>query len=58
MNTSTDVKLNDTELLSLMKTNALRLLDAGVTTACDLGSKGMTVVRLRDAIKKGEVIGP
>jgi imidazolonepropionase-like amidohydrolase len=58
INTSTEIKLNDTELLSLMKTNALRLLDAGVTTACDLGSKGMTAIQLRDGIKKGEVTGP
>jgi imidazolonepropionase-like amidohydrolase len=58
INTSTEIKLNDTELLSLMKTNALRLLDAGVTTACDLGSKGMTAIQLRDSIKKGEVAGP
>lgn len=41
-----------------MKKNALRLLDVGVTTACDLGSKGVTAIQVRDSIKKGEVTGP
>lgn len=57
-NTSTEIKLTDEQLLPLMKNNALRLLDAGVTTARDLGSKGLTVVQLRESIRKGEVPGP
>ncbi|PCG94547.1 Hypothetical protein PENO1_078000 [Penicillium occitanis (nom. inval.)] len=58
INTLTEINLNHTELLCLMKKNATRLLDAGVTTACDLGSKGMTAIQVRDGIKEGEVTGP
>ncbi|CAI6068537.1 unnamed protein product [Clonostachys chloroleuca] len=58
INTSTAITLTDDELLPLMQTNALRLLDAGVTTARDLGSRGITAVHLRDKIKAGEVPGP
>ncbi|KAJ4203430.1 hypothetical protein NW759_015182 [Fusarium solani] len=58
INTSTEITMTDDELLPLMKTNALRLLDAGVTTARDLGSRGLTAVQLRDSIEKGEVLGP
>jgi imidazolonepropionase-like amidohydrolase len=41
-----------------MEANVLRLLDAGVTTARDLGSRGMTAAQLRDRINKGEAMGP
>ncbi|KAL2670357.1 hypothetical protein Neosp_014824 [[Neocosmospora] mangrovei] len=58
INTSTEVSTADEELIPLMTVNASRLLDAGVTTARDLGSRGMTAIILRDKIKKGEVIGP
>lgn len=54
INTSTEIKLNDTELLSLMKKNAPRLLDAGITTACDLGSKGMTAINYATALKRAK----
>lgn len=58
VNTSTSITLTDEELLPLMKTNALRLLDAGITTARDLGSRGLTAIQLRDSIERGEVFGP
>ncbi|KAJ3455923.1 hypothetical protein MRS44_017405 [Fusarium solani] len=58
INTSTEVSATDEELIPFMAVNASRLLDAGVTTARDLGSRGMTAILLRDKIKKGEVIGP
>lgn len=57
MNT-TEVQLTDEELMPLLKANALRLLDAGVTTARDLGSRGMTSIALRDMIQKGDAAGP
>lgn len=57
MNT-TEVLRTDDELLPLMAQNSLRLLDAGVTTVRDLGSRGMTAIILRDKIRRGEVPGP
>lgn len=41
-----------------MRRHALRLLDAGVTTARDLGSRGPTCTELRDAIAAGSAAGP
>lgn len=57
MNTS-EVELSDDELMPLMAKHASRLLDAGVTTARDLGSRGLTAIELRDKIRKGEIPGP
>lgn len=37
-NNSTDIALHDDELLPLMQRNASKLLDAGVTTARNLGA--------------------
>ncbi len=58
INTSTAITLTDHELLPSLQTNALSLIAAGITTARDLGSRGLTAVRLRDSIKNGEVPGP
>ncbi|KAI8310243.1 hypothetical protein K4K59_008467 [Colletotrichum sp. SAR11_240] len=57
-NTSTDVNLPDEELLPLMQRNAAKLLDAGVTTARDLGARGMTAIAIREMIKDGTIPGP
>ncbi len=58
MNTSSKVSKTDAELEPLMKKHCLRLLDAGITTARDLGSRGQTAVKLRDEILAGKVLGP
>lgn len=58
MNTSTSIGLPDEELLVRMEKNASKLLDAGVTTARDLGSRGMTAIMLREKIKANEINGP
>ncbi|EQB54058.1 amidohydrolase [Colletotrichum gloeosporioides Cg-14] len=57
-NTSTDIALPDDELFPLMQRNASKLLDAGVTTARDLGARGMTAITLREMIKDGTIPGP
>lgn len=45
-------------MLQLMTTNASKLLDAGVTTARDLGSPGTVGAQIRDRIARGDVMGP
>ncbi|KAJ5113989.1 hypothetical protein N7456_002523 [Penicillium angulare] len=55
---STEITLSDEELLPLIRKNAAKLLDAGVTTARDLGSRGQTVITIRDRIARHEVPGP
>ncbi|KAH8660079.1 amidohydrolase [Xylariales sp. PMI_506] len=54
----TAITLSDEELLPRMAKNASLLLDAGVTTARDLGSRGPTATQLRDMIARGVVAGP
>ncbi|KAF3811877.1 hypothetical protein GCG54_00003625 [Colletotrichum gloeosporioides] len=54
----TDVNLPDEELLPLMQRNAAKFLDAGVTTARDLGARGMTAIAIREMIKDGTILGP
>ena len=46
------------EYIDRMTTNALRLLDAGVTTARDLGCPGTYSITLCDQINAGEKMGP
>lgn len=41
-----------------MKKHAAKLLDAGVTTARDLGSQGVTSITIRDKIARHEIPGP
>jgi imidazolonepropionase-like amidohydrolase len=55
---STEISLSDEELLPLMAKHATKLLDAGVTTARDLGCRGMTGITIRDKISKHEIPGP
>ncbi len=50
--------LDDSALLHLMADNAHRLLDAGVTTARDLGDRGYLAACLRERIAAGELPGP
>jgi hypothetical protein len=38
--------------------NCSKLLDAGITTARDLGSKGLLGVKIRDLINSGSISGP
>lgn len=53
-----DTQTKEREAKELMERNALRLLDAGVTTARDLGSHGIGVMELKGQIDRGEVMGP
>lgn len=56
--TSTSVALADDALAALMSANATKLLDAGVTTARDLGSPGTSVNAVRASIRSGDLAGP
>jgi imidazolonepropionase-like amidohydrolase len=49
---------DDNGLLPAMAGRAARLLDAGVTTARDLGDRNGLVRRIRDAIDAGDIPGP
>ncbi|MFF5435218.1 amidohydrolase family protein [Streptomyces griseofuscus] len=49
---------DDATLLLGMAGRAQQLLDAGITTARDLGDRGGLSVRLRDAISDGAMAGP
>ncbi len=49
---------DDAKLLLAMTGHARQLLEAGVTTARDLGDRSALAVRLRDAIAAGQVPGP
>lgn len=48
----------DEQKFALMSQNCLRLLDAGVTTARDLGSPGTFAVTMRNQIKAKKIMGP
>jgi imidazolonepropionase-like amidohydrolase len=48
----------DDRLAELAARNAALLVSAGVTTARDLGSRGMALTRTRAAIAAGEIPGP
>ena len=49
---------DDSGLLHLMADNARRLLDAGVTTARDLGDRAYLAAALRERIAAGQLPGP
>lgn len=49
---------SDVELAIVSATNARRALRSGVTTVRDVGSRGRTVLDLRNAINAGQTIGP
>ncbi|OIJ99094.1 amidohydrolase [Streptomyces monashensis] len=49
---------DDMTLLLGMAGRARQLLDAGITTARDLGDRGGLAVRLREAISQGAITGP
>jgi len=53
-----DFDVPDADLVCRMVHSARRLLDAGVTTARDLGCPGTLAVSVRDAIARGQVPGP
>ncbi|KAK9415579.1 hypothetical protein SUNI508_10419 [Seiridium unicorne] len=48
----------DTGTLRLPSRNASKLLDAGVTSCRDLGSRGLTTASIRDQISRGKLAGP
>lgn len=48
----------DLELFLTAERNAEKALKAGVTTVRDVGSRGRTIMVLRDAIARGEARGP
>lgn len=50
--------LDDEDLLLGMAGRAQQLLDAGVTTARDLGDRDGLALRVRDAIARGDLLGP
>ncbi|KAK0455429.1 uncharacterized protein EV420DRAFT_1644663 [Desarmillaria tabescens] len=52
-----DAQTKEREARELMERNALRLLDAGVTTARDLASHGMGVMEMKGRIDRGEIMG-
>jgi imidazolonepropionase-like amidohydrolase len=56
--TSVHTDLSDEDILALMAKHASKLLDAGVTTARDLGAKRMNAIVTREKIAKGEIPGP
>ncbi|WP_328406500.1 amidohydrolase family protein (plasmid) [Streptomyces sp. NBC_00390] len=55
---TTVIESDDTTLLLGMTGRARQLLDAGITTARDLGDRSGLAVRLREAIGAGTVAGP
>ncbi|MFJ9865363.1 amidohydrolase family protein [Streptomyces sp. NPDC101165] len=55
---TTVAESDDAALLLGMAGRARQLLDAGITTARDLGDRGGLTVRLRQAIDEGLVAGP
>lgn len=58
MSTEDVLQGTDEQKFALMSQNCLRLLDAGVTTARDLGSPGTFAVTIRDWIKAQKLLGP
>jgi imidazolonepropionase-like amidohydrolase len=56
--TGSEMPGSDAELACRMVNSARRLLDAGVTTARDLGCRGEVASSVRDAIRDGLVPGP
>lgn len=56
--TGSEMTATDAELACRMVHSARKLLDAGVTTARDLGSRGTVAVAVRDAVRDGLVPGP
>jgi imidazolonepropionase-like amidohydrolase len=56
--TASELTATDAELVCRMADSARRLLDAGVTTARDLGCRGAVAGTVRDAIRDGLLPGP
>jgi imidazolonepropionase-like amidohydrolase len=56
--TTASSSLTDEETTVLMISNCSKLLDAGITNARDLGSKGLLGVKIRDLINAGSLFGP
>jgi imidazolonepropionase-like amidohydrolase len=56
--TVSELTATDAELVCRMADSARRLLDAGVTTARDLGCRGAVAATVRDALRDGLLPGP
>lgn len=56
--TTTKSSLKDSEILELMRSNAAKLLDAGVTTARDLGAPGTLAATIKQEVLIGKIPGP
>jgi len=56
--TVSELTATDAELACRMVNSARRLLDAGVTTARDLGCRGAVATTIRDAVRDSLVPGP
>ena len=56
--TISEVALTDTQALALMRSNAARLLDAGVTTTRDLGAPGTLAAQIKTEVAAGTTPGP
>lgn len=56
--TASELTSTDAELACRMADSARRLLDAGVTTARDLGCRGSVASTVRDAVRDGLLPGP
>ncbi|HEY2795584.1 MAG TPA: amidohydrolase family protein [Micromonosporaceae bacterium] len=56
--TGSELTGSDAELACRMVNSARRLLDAGITTARDLGCRGEVASTIRDAVRDGLVPGP
>ncbi|MFO7941410.1 MAG: amidohydrolase family protein [Bacillota bacterium] len=52
------MEVGDDELLTRAASNARRALENGVTTLADLGGRNDVTFSLRDAIERGEMLGP
>lgn len=56
--TTTAVSLPDAEVLELMRSNAAKLLDGGITTARDLGAPGTLAATIKEEIRTRRISGP
>ncbi len=53
-----EITETDADLTIHTITNARKTLDAGFTTVRDLGARGDSILAVRDAVNRGEIVGP
>lgn len=56
--TTATAAASEEDTLRLMESNLLKLLDAGITSARELGSPGILVALMRDRVSSGSLPGP